>query len=349
MENQHNPPTSKNGKRPRVLLLGYGCLAFSLLKGLLKSQTKGDCTISGVFQWSSRSKSRDTVDKHERLLSKLVKTEGLTKVVCDSVNGYAFTEILEKLEPDYLLFGSWGEIVKPHLLNQKEIGIINCHPALLPAHRGPNPYTSAITSGEAESGITFHWMTPSIDAGPILLKKSVPITPEDTGGSLRDKCGDIAQGGAIELMAMLIEDRNLPGKIQDKKKASYFPAIELEDGNVHWKNPVTTVVDQARGLQPWLDSFSFLKTPLSFLGNQPTMVLIRKITHAKVKPSQVLAGTILRYNGQHIEVASSNPEECFVLSEFSFYFMFFYLPIGCSQILGRLFLKPGKTFTENLS
>ncbi len=337
---------------PRLLLLGYGCLGLSLLNGLLELEEQKKCQLIGVFRWSSQPKNKNTTDDYDRRLEQRVKKRAqesdLIDVTCPSANSYRFTEILEELKPDYLLFGSWGEIIKPHLLNRGDLKAVNCHPSLLPDHRGPNPYTSAIAEGEGESGVTFHWMTEGIDEGPILLQKKVNIAPNDTGGHLRAKCGKAAEASVPELISLFAQDPFPGGTPQDATQARYFPAIELEDGNIYWSKPPQTVVNRAQGLRPWLDSYSFLSSPLG----KRTMVLIPRITVSKETSSPIknrVPGTILSYDGRRIEVASSLPGQSFWLEKFSFYCLFFYLPLSLSRWFGRYILKPGKQFEEPLT
>ena len=53
-------------------------------------------------------------------------------------------------------------------------GTVNLHPALLPAHRGPNGLR-ALSDGAPRLGATLHGLTPEIDAGPILAQASEPM------------------------------------------------------------------------------------------------------------------------------------------------------------------------------
>lgn len=70
--------------------------------------------------------------------------------------------------------------------------IINVHPALLPKYGGKGWYgmkvhEGVLASGDAESGMTIHYVDESVDGGPILLQKTVPIEEGETPESLKDK------------------------------------------------------------------------------------------------------------------------------------------------------------------
>ena len=55
---------------------------------------------------------------------------------------------LHELAPDLLLVGGFGIILKAPLLSLPTLGCLNCHPSLLPRHRGPNPFAAVVLAGE---------------------------------------------------------------------------------------------------------------------------------------------------------------------------------------------------------
>jgi phosphoribosylglycinamide formyltransferase-1 len=64
--------------------------------------------------------------------------------------------------------------------------IINIHPSLLPDYaRGMDAIEQALKAGVKMTGATVHIVTDDLDAGPILIKESVPVLRDDTVESLR--------------------------------------------------------------------------------------------------------------------------------------------------------------------
>ena len=59
------------------------------------------------------------------------------------------------------------------------LGSINCHPALLPRHRGPIPLAWAFRDGDGQYGVTWHRMDAQLDTGPILAQATVPMEDDD--------------------------------------------------------------------------------------------------------------------------------------------------------------------------
>jgi phosphoribosylglycinamide formyltransferase 1 len=62
--------------------------------------------------------------------------------------------------------------------------ILNIHPSLLPAFPGTHAPRQALTHGAKVSGATVHFVTPDLDAGPIVMQATVPVNDDDTEASL---------------------------------------------------------------------------------------------------------------------------------------------------------------------
>ena len=62
--------------------------------------------------------------------------------------------------------------------------ILNIHPSLLPKYPGLHPQQQALDDHAAESGATVHIVNKDLDAGPIVLQRSVPVMPGDTAATL---------------------------------------------------------------------------------------------------------------------------------------------------------------------
>jgi phosphoribosylglycinamide formyltransferase 1 len=61
---------------------------------------------------------------------------------------------------------------------------VNVHPSLLPAFPGAEAQWQALTYGVKVSGVTVHFVTPELDAGPIIAQSAVPVLDDDTPDTL---------------------------------------------------------------------------------------------------------------------------------------------------------------------
>lgn len=69
------------------------------------------------------------------------------------------------------ILASFGVIIKQDVLNLFEPeGILNIHPSLLPAYRGPSPIESAILNGDTSFSVSVMKLVAAMDAGPIYFQ-----------------------------------------------------------------------------------------------------------------------------------------------------------------------------------
>jgi amino acid adenylation domain-containing protein len=92
-------------------------------------------------------------------------------------------------QPFDLLFSIVNRrILSAHALSIPRLGAVNFHNSLLPRHAGSNACSWAILEGDEVHGISWHSMTPRVDAGSILSQAQLRIEPTDTALSLTLKC-----------------------------------------------------------------------------------------------------------------------------------------------------------------
>jgi len=75
-------------------------------------------------------------------------------------------------------------LVGAPLLDAFPQAILNIHPSLLPAFPGVDAQHQALEHGVKVSGVTVHFVTADLDAGPIVLQRAVPIFDGDTSDTL---------------------------------------------------------------------------------------------------------------------------------------------------------------------
>ncbi|MBN8959665.1 MAG: phosphoribosylglycinamide formyltransferase [Rhizobiales bacterium] len=65
--------------------------------------------------------------------------------------------------------------------------MLNIHPSLLPSFRGLDPHGQALRAGVKVSGATVHFVTPEMDAGPIVMQGAVAVRDDDTPDTLAER------------------------------------------------------------------------------------------------------------------------------------------------------------------
>jgi phosphoribosylglycinamide formyltransferase-1 len=75
-------------------------------------------------------------------------------------------------------------IFSPIMVRAFPNAILNIHPSLLPSFPGLHPQRQALAHGVKVSGVTVHLVTDDLDAGPIVVQRTVQILDGDTEASL---------------------------------------------------------------------------------------------------------------------------------------------------------------------
>ena len=62
--------------------------------------------------------------------------------------------------------------------------LLNIHPSLLPSFPGLHTHRRALEAGVRVHGTTVHFVTPTLDCGPIVIQAVVPVLPGDDEAAL---------------------------------------------------------------------------------------------------------------------------------------------------------------------
>jgi formyltetrahydrofolate deformylase len=90
----------------------------------------------------------------------------------------AEAQLLELLRGscDLVVLARYMQILSPEFLDRVGVSVINIHHSFLPAFAGAGPYEQAKERGVKLIGATAHYVTPELDAGPIIEQDVVRVT-----------------------------------------------------------------------------------------------------------------------------------------------------------------------------
>jgi phosphoribosylglycinamide formyltransferase-1 len=91
---------------------------------------------------------------------------------------------LETVQPDAIALAGFMRILSPTLVERYLGRMLNIHPSLLPAYRGLHTHRRVLAAGDTEHGASVHFVTPELDAGPIVLQSKVAVHADDTEATL---------------------------------------------------------------------------------------------------------------------------------------------------------------------
>ncbi|MBI5480145.1 MAG: methionyl-tRNA formyltransferase [Deltaproteobacteria bacterium] len=208
---------------------------------------------------------------------------GLRVLQPERIRGEGGAEVraeLQDLAPDVIVVAAYGKILPKAVLDIPPFGCVNVHASLLPRYRGAAPIQWAIIHGETESGVTIMRMDEGMDTGPMLLRGAVPITPEETAGSLEAKLAPVGARLLLEALARL-KHGPLEAEPQDHALATLAPRLAKDDGRVDFTQPAERVRDLVRGVDPWPGAFTTL-------GGERLLLFVPKVVSGRGA-----AGTVL--------------------------------------------------------
>ncbi len=79
-----------------------------------------------------------------------------------------------------VLLAGFMRLLSPGFVAFYKNRILNIHPSLLPAFPGLDAQKQALDHGAKVTGCTVHFVVPEVDAGPIVLQRSVEVKEGDT-------------------------------------------------------------------------------------------------------------------------------------------------------------------------
>ncbi len=96
----------------------------------------------------------------------------------DSFDAALAAEI-DRHEPDLIVLAGFMRVLTDGFVRRYQGRMINIHPSLLPAFPGLHTHRSALEAGVKVHGCTVHFVTPEVDAGPIIIQAVVPVLSGD--------------------------------------------------------------------------------------------------------------------------------------------------------------------------
>ena len=99
---------------------------------------------------------------------------------------------MEQYDIDFVVLAGFLPLVPDFLIEAFPRRIINIHPALLPKYGGKGMWGHHVheavkAAGEAETGMTVHWVTPVCDGGEIIAQYRTPLLPTDSVDDIAEK------------------------------------------------------------------------------------------------------------------------------------------------------------------
>lgn len=205
---------------------------------------------------------------------------------------------LAALKPDVVVVVAYGLILPQPVLDIPALGCLNIHASLLPRWRGAAPIHRSVMAGDIETGVCIMQMEAGLDTGPVLLRTTTQIGPEDTAGDLHDRLSAIGAdliGEALTGLAGLVPEP------QPDEGVTYAEKIAKSEAWIDWTQPAGTIDRQIRGLSPWPGAWTTLE-------GRRLKLLRCRLSEGHGAPGEVLRGLTVACGSGAIDITEVQAE-----------------------------------------
>ncbi len=118
------------------------------------------------------------------------KERGLTTIVIErqgrlrEEHDHEIVAALQEGRVDIVCLAGYMRLLSRYFIEAYRNRILNIHPSLLPAFAGLDAQRQALKHGVKSTGCTVHFVDETLDGGPIIAQRKVPVLEDDSEESL---------------------------------------------------------------------------------------------------------------------------------------------------------------------
>jgi phosphoribosylglycinamide formyltransferase-1 len=174
-------PDQVSNRRLGVLISGRGSNLQAIIDAI--AERRLDATIALVIS------NREDAGGLERARRAGIETLTLGQRGWPSRDDYdrALVSELRKRNVRLVCLAGFMWKIGAPLLEAFPNAVLNIHPSLLPSFPGLHAQQQALDYGVKTSGVTVHFVTADLDAGPIIVQRAVPVLDGDTEQTLASR------------------------------------------------------------------------------------------------------------------------------------------------------------------
>jgi phosphoribosylglycinamide formyltransferase 1 len=161
-------------KRYVILISGRG----SNMEALLTADLPGQCAAvisnrpdASGLEFAKNGNLHTAVVDHRRFADRAAFDAALAAEI-------------ESHAPDLVLLAGFMRVLGDDFVRRFEGRMLNIHPSLLPSFAGMHTHREALAAGVKIHGCTVHFVTPTLDGGPIVIQAAVPVLQGDDEAAL---------------------------------------------------------------------------------------------------------------------------------------------------------------------
>jgi phosphoribosylglycinamide formyltransferase 1 len=89
-------------------------------------------------------------------------------------------DLIDSYAPRLVLLAGYMKILSNSFVRRFSGRLLNIHPSLLPKYAGLHTHRRALDAGDTQHGASVHFVTETLDGGPVVIQARVPILSNDT-------------------------------------------------------------------------------------------------------------------------------------------------------------------------
>lgn len=182
---------------------------------------------------------------------------------CDTaINSAKYASLARESRAQMAISVNWLTMIRQEMLDQFDFGIINAHAGDLPRFRGNACPNWAILSGEEKVVATLHRMVPDLDAGPVILKRSMLLSSQTYISDVYRFLSENIPDMFVEVMNQLAEGTAMEKEQPEKPELALrcYPRVP-QDSVIDWTKPAEQVARLVRSsAEPFSGAYTFIGT-----------------------------------------------------------------------------------------
>jgi phosphoribosylglycinamide formyltransferase-1 len=121
-------------------------------------------------------------------------------------------QLLDSARPDFIVLAGYMRLLSAAFVERWRDRILNIHPSLLPAFPGVDAQAQAVAYGVKVSGCTVHFVDEHLDAGPIIVQRTVEVREDDNASTLAARILEEEHAAYVEALSKLAGGYRIDGR-----------------------------------------------------------------------------------------------------------------------------------------
>lgn len=143
-------------------------------------EAKLPCEIVAVISNRADASGLDIAKAHGIATAVVSHREHADRAAFDM----ALAQVIDSFQAELVVLAGFMRILTTPFVEHYRGKLVNIHPSLLPSYTGIDTHERALQDGVKIHGCTVHFVTPTLDGGPIIIQAAVPVLHDDTAASL---------------------------------------------------------------------------------------------------------------------------------------------------------------------